>query len=149
MLRKWEAFILLKQVLFQDAFCCLCHGRTWVDLFLQFCTSESASDLQITFIIKHIVHWWIVCGLQSRYTDFKIARLSCRPHPRREAGPSEVLSGGRGICISFPWFLRSLCLPSGSSCVSLMDWELETRSPSQFTEKTWNKERIFKLLLRE
>lgn len=30
---KWEAFILLKQVFFQEAFCCLCHGRMWVGLF--------------------------------------------------------------------------------------------------------------------
>ena len=30
---KWEAFILLKQVFFQEAFCCLCHSRMWVGLF--------------------------------------------------------------------------------------------------------------------
>ena len=32
-LEKWEAFFLFKQVFFQDAFCCLCHGRMWVGLF--------------------------------------------------------------------------------------------------------------------
>lgn len=53
---KWGAFMLLQGVLFQDAFRCLCHARTWVDVFLQLCTGESASDLQIAFIIGHIVH---------------------------------------------------------------------------------------------
>lgn len=48
--------MLLKEALFQDAFCCLCHARAWVDIFLHFCTRESASDLQIAFIIRHIVH---------------------------------------------------------------------------------------------
>lgn len=62
---------------------CLCHARMWVDLFLQFCTREPASDLQIALIIRHIVHWWIMCGPQSRYTAFKIARLSCKPHSQR------------------------------------------------------------------
>lgn len=107
--RKWEAFILLKQVLFQDAFCSLCHGRMWVDLFLQVCTRESASDLQIAFIIRRIVHWWIMCGLQRRYAAFKIAHLFCKPQPQRQAVPSEVASGSKGFCVFSPdswghWF---------------------------------------------
>lgn len=43
-------------VLFQDAFCCLCHASTWVDVFLQLCTRELASDLQAAFLIRQIVH---------------------------------------------------------------------------------------------
>lgn len=136
-------------MLFQDAFCSLCHGRMWVDLFLQVCTWESASDLQIAFIIRHIVHWWIMCGLQRRYAAFKIARLFCKPQPQRQAGPSEVASGSRGFLRLFPRFLRSLVLPSGSSCVSLTGWGLETRSQSQLMEKTWDGERILKSLLRK
>lgn len=49
--------MLLQGVLFQDVFGCLCHARMWVDIFLQLCTRESASDLQTAaFIMGHIVH---------------------------------------------------------------------------------------------
>lgn len=53
---KWEAFILLKQVFFREAFCCLCHGRMWVGLFFALLHRQSAPDLQIAFIVRHIVH---------------------------------------------------------------------------------------------
>lgn len=125
----------------------VCRARTWVDLFLHFGTRESASDLQIAFIMRHIIHWWIMCGLPSRYTAFKIAHLSCKPHPQREAGPSG-LSKSRRFCICFPWYLRSLFLPYGSDCVDGL-WIWNTRTQSQFMEKTWDGERIFKSLLRK
>ena len=127
---------------------CVMAGCGWV-YFLHFCTRQSAPDLQIAFIIRHIVHWWIMCGLQSRSTAFKIARSACRPHPQREAGLSEVVSGSRACCICFPRFLRSLFLSSGSSCASLTDGGLETRSQPQFREKTWAGESILKSRLRK
>lgn len=43
--------MLLQGMLFQDVFCCLCQARVWVDVFLQLCTRESASDLQTAFIM--------------------------------------------------------------------------------------------------
>lgn len=48
--------MLLQGVLFQDVLCRLCQARLWVDVFLQLCTGESASDLQTAFIMGHIVH---------------------------------------------------------------------------------------------
>lgn len=149
MRRKWEAFILLKRVIFQDAFCCLCHARMWVDLFLQFCTREPASHLQIALIIRHIVHWWIMCGPQSRYTAFKIAHLSCKPDSQR-SWPLQKCCPGAGFFASVFSSFWGHCFRPLVHHVSLTGWGLENRQmQAQFLEKTWGGQKIFSSLLRK
>lgn len=136
--RKREAFILLERVIFQDAFCCLCHARMWVDLFLQCRTREPASDLQTALVIRHIVHWWIMCGPESRYTAFKIAHLSCKPHSQRSRPFKSAVQEQDFLHLFFPvsevivfalWFI-------------MVPWQAEDLKTDRSRLRSWRRSEV-------